>query len=196
MSVLGETVGGAITGTRDTFIPRTLQGWFLAVTRIAIGWMWLEATMWKVPPRFGCPADFAFTTDIARPTTGLCDWIGRQATYGTLEPYRAFLTGFVMPNIQLVGWGVYFAELAVAISLILGVFTVFGGLLGAAQGLNLLLGFQGVPHEWPWTYIFLVIINLFLAFFAAGRTLGVDHWLRRWLAGKAGLFWSLLRWGT
>lgn len=195
MSVMRDA-GGVRASTQESFIPRTLQGWFLAVTRIAIGWMWLEQTMWKTPPRFGCPANFTFTSDIANPTTGLCDWIGRQATYGTVAPYKAFLTGFVMPNIQVIGWGVYLTELFIAISLLLGVFTVLGGLLGVAQGLNLLIGFQDVPYEWAWTYIFLIIVNLMLAVFAAGRYLGVDHWLHRWLTGKSGLFWKLLRWGT
>ncbi|MFN8484278.1 MAG: hypothetical protein U0768_14670 [Anaerolineae bacterium] len=178
---------------RASFWPQSLAGWFFALTRIIIGYMWFNQTLWKMPPTFGCAANFAFTTDIDHPTSGLCDFIGRQATYGAIEPYKAFLTGFVMPNIQLVGWGVYFMELAIAISLIFGILTRLGGLLGALQGINLAIGFIGVPHEWVWTYIFLVLLNLMFVAVAAGRYLGADHWLRRRFEGEAGLVARFVR---
>ncbi|MFN8475550.1 MAG: hypothetical protein U0822_25425 [Anaerolineae bacterium] len=178
---------------RVSFWPQSLAGWFFALTRIIIGYMWFNQTLWKLPPTFGCTANFAFTTDINRPTSGLCDFIGRQATYGAIEPYKAFLTGLVIPNIQLVGWGVYMMELAVAISLIFGILTRLGGLLGAIQGINLAIGFVGVPQEWIWTYIFLVLLNLMFVAVGAGRYLGVDHWLRQRVEGRAGLVARFVR---
>lgn len=178
---------------RVSFWPHSLATWFFALSRILIGFMWFSQTQWKMPPMFGCSANFAFTTDINHPTSGLCDFIGRQATYGSIEPFRAFLTGFVMPNIQMVGWGVYFMELAIAISLIFGILTRLGGLLGALQGINLAIGFLGVPQEWIWTYIFLVLLNLMFVAVGAGRTLGIDHWLRRRFEGQAGLVARFVR---
>ncbi len=186
----------AQAGEVSSVIPRTLQAWFLTITRLVIGWMWFEQTTWKIPPTFGCPANFAFTQNINAPTSGLCDFIGRQATYGAIAPYKAFLTGFVMPNIQLIGWGVYLAELAIAISLIFGILTRLGGILGALQGVNLLIGFIGVPQEWHWTYLFLIFINLTLAVFAAGRKLGVDYYLRRRFAEGRGLLSTIVRLGS
>ena len=186
---ISATAGAA----RESFWPQSVAEWFIALSRIVIGYMWFNQTLWKLPPTFGCTANFAFTTDIAQPTSGLCDFIGRQATYGAIEPYRAFLTGFVMPNIQLVGWCVYLMELAIAISLLFGLLTRLGGLLGALQGVNLAIGFIGVPHEWVWTYIFLILLNLLFAAVGAGRHLGVDHWLRGRFAGQSGLLGRLVR---
>ena len=88
----------AAGAARESFWPQSVAEWFIALSRIVIGYMWFNQTLWKLPPTFGCTANFAFTTDIAQPTSGLCDFIGRQATYGAIEPYRAFLTGFVMPK--------------------------------------------------------------------------------------------------
>ena len=186
-------VRGLISAERTSILPQTLAEWFLVISRVAIGWMWWEQTTWKLPPTFGCPANFAFTTDINKPTSGLCDFIGQQATYGALAPYRAFLTGFVMPNIQMIGWGVYLLELAIAISLIFGFLSRLGGLAGALQGVNLFLGFLGVPHEWHWTYLFLILLNLGFAAYAPGRILGVDYYLRQRFADARGLIGQLVR---
>lgn len=180
-------------GERASLLPASLADWFLMLTRLAMGYMWFNSTLWKLPPQFGCSANFAFTTDINAPTSGLCDWIGRQATYGAIGAYTAFLTGFVMPNIQIVGWLVYLGELAIAISLIFGLLTRLGGLAGAAMGLNLLIGFVGVPQEWPWTYIFLILLNLLFVVFPGGRTLGVDHFLRRRFADTRGAIGAIVR---
>lgn len=194
MSAMQRSMVNTSTMSKQTsLIPQTLTQWFLVITRLAIGFMWWESTTWKVPPSFGCPANFAFTRDINNPTSGLCDFIGRQATYGALEPYKAFLTGFVMPNIQLIGWGVYLMELAIAISLLFGILSRLGGLAGAGMGVNLLLGFIGVPHEWHWTYLFLIIINLGFAVFAPGRWLGLDYFLRQRLANAKGLVATVVR---
>jgi hypothetical protein len=35
------------------------------------------------------------------------------------------------------------------------------------------------PTEWPWSYVFLAIVMFFFALHAAGRSLGLDAWLRR-----------------
>jgi len=41
------------------------------------------------------------------------------------------------------------------------------------------------PFEWEWTYGFLVLLSLAMLGAAAGRTFGVDSWLRRKLSGSA-----------
>ena len=195
MDAARRSAGASVAARPDrvSVWPQSVTDWFIALSRIVIGYMWFNQTMWKLPPRFGCPANFAFTTDINSPTSGLCDFIGRQATYGSIEPYKAFLTGFVMPNIQLIGWSVYLMELAIAISLILGLLTRLGGLLGALQGINLAIGFVGVPHEWVWTYIFLILLNLLFAVVGAGHVLGIDAWLRGRFVDQRGPVASLVR---
>ena len=66
----------------------------------------------------------------------------------------------VLPNIAVFGPLVYAIEVAIAVSLILGVLTRLGAALGALMAINLWLGLYNAPGEWPWTYMFLVVMQL------------------------------------
>ena len=70
-------------------------------------------------------------------------------------------------------------EVAIAVSLILGVFTRAGAALGALMAINLWLGLYNAPGEWPWTYMFLVVIQLLFVINPPGRSLGIDALLWR-----------------
>jgi uncharacterized membrane protein YphA (DoxX/SURF4 family) len=80
----------------------------------------------------------------------------------------------VLPNIAVFGPLVYAIEVAIAVSLIVGVATRLGGLLGALMAINLWLGLYNAPGEWPWTYMFLIVIQLIYVIDPPGRSLGVD----------------------
>jgi hypothetical protein len=56
----------------------------------------------------------------------------------------------------------------------LGVFVRLFALVGALQILNLWLGLYSAPGEWPWTYFFLVLLQLMFAIHCYGRALGID----------------------
>src|SRR5271169_6973477 len=62
----------------------------------------------------------------------------------------------------------------IAVSLILGVVTRLGAALGALMAINLWLGLYNAPGEWPWTYMFLVVIQLLFVIDPPGRCLGID----------------------
>ncbi len=47
------------------------------------------------------------------------------------------------------------------------------------MGINLWLGLYNVPGEWPWTYMFLVVIQLIYLIDPPGRSLGFDALLWR-----------------
>ena len=76
----------------------------------------------------------------------------------------------LLPNAPIV----YAAEVAVSISLLLGVFTRFFAAFGGLQILNLWLGLYNAPGEWPWTYFFLLVLQLMFAVHCYGRSLGID----------------------
>lgn len=60
-------------------------------------------------------------------------------------------------------------------TLILGLFSRSGALVvGTLTAINLWLGLYRSPAEWPWTYFFLVIIQLTLLVPRRGRNLGLD----------------------
>src|SRR5262245_9839600 len=83
------------------------------------------------------------------------------------------------------GWVVFLMEAFVAISLILGVFTRFGGLAAFVQGLNLYFGVTAAPGEWYWTYGMLYTLGIVFLAVPAGRFLGLDALLRPRLQSAA-----------
>ncbi len=194
----------------------------LGISRIVVGLLWLSQLFWKLPPTFGCPANFAFSTRQAA-TSGLCDWIGREAAYaGTLRvfnldlhllgqknfyldlsplsgAYGGFLNNFVLPNFSWMAWLIFVMELFITISVLFGFFGRLGALIGTVQALNLTIGLLPVPGEWEWTYILLTVANFMLLLTAANRYLGVDAWLRPRVvtrAEKGSRFARVLAWLT
>ena len=130
--------------------------------------MWFQGTLWKLP--FGHQ-------------NGLWYWTQQMAGRAAFEAHRAFVTDVILPNFDIVNPLVYFAELGFAISLMLGLFVRFAGVAAALFTLNLWLGIYnqrpGDPAEWPWSYMFLILLCGTFAVLAAGRSLGADAWLRR-----------------
>ena len=72
----------------------------------------------------------------------------------------------VLANFVPFAYVVYFSEVAVAISLILGLFVRAGSVVGGLLILNLYFGLYRSPAEWPWTYVFLILL---MTLFAVGR---------------------------
>jgi hypothetical protein len=194
----------------------------LGVVRIIIGLLWLSQLFWKLPPTFGCPTPFAFSTK-TQVTSGLCDWTGREAAYagnlhiftidlhsvgGTnfsidLSPissaYGSFLTGFVLPNFSWMSWAIFGLELFITLTMLLGLFGRLGALLGTLQALNLTIGLLPVPGEWEWTYLMLTAINFTLLITAANRYVGLDGLLRPRLiaaANRGNKLARILSWAT
>ena len=60
-----------------------------------------------------------------------------------------------------------------------------GALLGALMAANLWLGLYSAPGEWPWTYVFLLLLQLLFLILPPGRSLGMDALMRRLRAGFA-----------
>jgi thiosulfate dehydrogenase [quinone] large subunit len=148
------------------------------ISRIIYGYLWYTQLLWKMPPRFGCPPDFAVTTDIHARTTGLCDWVGVMTIYSKWPLQASLVKQFVVPNMAWFGWIVWLMEAFVAVTLIFGLFTRLGGLAALVQGINLYIGVTAAPFEWYWTYGMLYTLGLVFLAVPTGRTLGLDAWLR------------------
>jgi len=74
-----------------------LQKICLVIARLALGYLFFTQLFWKMPPTFGCPSDFAFTTGNVeggriqfQRTSGLCDWIGVESVWAKL-PHPVFV---------------------------------------------------------------------------------------------------------
>src|SRR6266542_6062034 len=158
----------AVTPMSDRTTPTAPPGWPLGIARIVIGFLWFQQLLWKLPPDFGCgPAG----------DQGLCDWMQREIANPLIPAYAIFVRDLVLPNLGVLGWLVWLTEAAIAVSLLFGVLTRLGGLLGFAQATNLLIGLAAVPHEWYWSYVMLALFCLLFALTSAGRWWGVDAWL-------------------
>jgi thiosulfate dehydrogenase [quinone] large subunit len=144
--------------------------------RLVIGGFWWQQTLWKLPP--------TFAQDPANPlTTGLAYWMSQVGKYAAIPLQGEIFGNFVLPHFYAFAPFVYAAEVLTAVSLLLGIFTRFFALFGALQILNLWLGLYNAPSEWPWTYFFLLLLQLMFALHCYGRSLGIDAIL---VAGQAG----------
>ena len=142
---------------------RHLGTWFV---RVLIGCMWFEGMLWKLPLPL---------------SDGLQYWTEQEATRAAFEFHREFVKGFLLPHLQLFGPLVFLAELTFAASMLLGFAVRAVSILAILFVLQLWLGIYlpGEPAEWPWSYVFLAMLMFLFCLIAAGRSLGLDAWLRR-----------------
>lgn len=144
-------------------------------SRFLIGCMWWQQTLWKLPPFYTDHPDQPFGQ------TGLAYWMGLMGKSAAIPLQADFVNNIVLPHFYLFAPIVYSLEVLTAVSLMLGVFVGFWGLIGALQILNLWLGLYNAPGEWPWTYFFLLVIQVIFAVHHYGRSLGLDALIvRRW----------------
>ena len=133
----------------------TVAGWLL---RVLVGGMWWQQTLWKIPPNYD----------------GLKYWMQQQVAHASTALQSAFVSDIVLPNLFLFAPLVYAIEVTIGVSLLLGLLSRAGALLGLAMALNLWLGLYSAPGEWPWTYMFLIIIEAQYVIDPPGRRLGAD----------------------
>ena len=131
--------------------PRALGIWVL---RVLIGTMWWQQTLWKIPPNFD----------------GLKYWMRAGGGSMPRSPLQGHLVASSCCPISgcSARWSTW-PSLAIGVSLLLGLFSRAGALLGLLMGLNLWLGLYSAPGEWPWTYMFLAIIQALFVIDPPGR---------------------------
>jgi uncharacterized membrane protein YphA (DoxX/SURF4 family) len=156
----------------------------LVIARLGLAYLFFTQLFWKLPPTFGCPADYSFTTSTVEEgrirlqrTSGLCDWIGVEVVWSK-QPRElfvadipngprlalnlsaiaglngAFLENFVMPNIRWFGWIVWLSELFIVVTLFLGLFSRLGGLVALGVSGQLMIGLAGIPNPYEFEWIY------------------------------------------
>jgi hypothetical protein len=169
--LLAASLWIAWTNWREDPTQRTgvhLTTWFC---RVLIGCMWFQGCLWKLP--LPLSAGFQY-------------WTGEMKENAAFEFHRMLVASVYLPYIKVIQPIVFLGEISFAISLILGLAVRLFGPLGALFALHLWLGLYLHEAEWPWNYIFLAVIMVLFAIYAAGRSLGADALLRRH-ADKSGL---------
>jgi uncharacterized membrane protein YphA (DoxX/SURF4 family) len=144
----------------------------IALVRVLLGAMWWQQSLWKLPPYY--------TDDPTAPfgTTGLGFWMKQIVEFGPFELQRRLVDDVVLAHFYWFAPLVYAAELFIGVSLMLGVLSRLGALVGFLMAINLWSGLYVAPHEWPWTYFFLVLLQLSFPAHPPGRSLGLDALLR------------------
>ena len=161
--LIGSIVVAGVNWRTDP-AQRTTENVAIWVFRLLIGAMWYQGTTWKLP----LPYSEAFA-----------HWLGETGQYAAFLFVRDLVHGVFEPALPVVGTLVYFAELFFAVTLMLGALTRLGALLALGQATFLWIGLYQAPDEWPWNYVFLMVVHGFFIVTAAGRSLGVDALLRR-----------------
>jgi uncharacterized membrane protein YphA (DoxX/SURF4 family) len=159
--------------------PRQLGIWFV---RVLVGGMWFQGMLWKLPLPI---------------SSGLSYWTEQMSRRAAFEWHRELAAQIYSPYLKFFNPIIFLAELTFAVSLMLGLGVRLASTLAIVFVLHLWLGIYqpGNPAEWPWSYIFLAIVMFMIALDAAGRSLGLDAWLRRHVAdvrdGKGLIGWVL-----
>jgi hypothetical protein len=163
---------------REDPAQRTGRHFAIWLVRVLIGCMWFQGMLWKLPLPF---------------SDGLQYWTEQESTNAAFQFHRTFLKDFVLTHMSIFGPIVFLAELVFAGSLMLGLAVRLVGVLAIAYTLQLWLGLYDNSSEWPWTYMFLAVLMFLFTVEAAGRSLGLDGWLRRRVAdvrdGKGLIGW-------
>ncbi len=193
---------------------RALRNGVIVFGRLALALLFFTQLWWKLPPTFGCPKDFTFKEETApgqyNKSSGLCTWLGYESIFAN-KPNReilltelqyaggprlsinigplAQLNGLVVdniikPNIRIMGYVIWLAELAIVVLMFLGLFTRLGGLIALGVSAQLLVGLANISipgdYEWEWAYNLMVVLSILMIGLAPGRILGLDTLIRRW----------------
>jgi uncharacterized membrane protein YphA (DoxX/SURF4 family) len=127
--------------------------------RVAIGTMWFQGSLWKLP----LPVSGGFE--------GWTRALGENAAFG---PHRWIATNVFVPLLPTINPLVFLIELSLAVAFILGLLVRPMGVIGMLFVTHLWLGLYLHPAEWPWLYIFLVFVQGFFVLNRAGESLGLD----------------------
>jgi uncharacterized membrane protein YphA (DoxX/SURF4 family) len=168
--LLGSISLAAVNLLRDPS-QRTGAHVWMWVARLFIGGLWWQQTLWKLPPTYTDSPDGV--------SGGLHYWIGEMVQYAAFGWQSWLVEHIIQPHFYVFAPQVYATEVLIAVSLLLGVFTRVGAVLGALMATNLWLGLYRAPYEWPWTYFFLITLQTTFAVFHAGCSLGLDAILAR-----------------
>ena len=209
MSTLVNAVPAATAAAAPATWEERLARAAIVIGRLGLACLFFTQLFWKLPPTYGCPPDFAFTTEgpngqLVR-TSGLCDWIGVESVWAHRQHKLLVVDGFgldvtplaaingaiidnvVKPNIRWLGSLIWAGDAFVFLSMLLGLFTRLGALVALALSAQLMIGLAGIsdPFEWEWGYNQMVLLSILMLGLAPGRIFGLDARLRPRLAEAA-----------
>jgi uncharacterized membrane protein YphA (DoxX/SURF4 family) len=164
LALLITALGIAWINRRQDPAQKTRTHLVTCICRVLVGCMWFQASLSELPLPI---------SDHLRHATE------QMAQYAAFDLHRQLVTQFYVPHLDTIGPLVFLAELAFAISFILGFAVPLFAALATLFSLHLWLGLYLDPNVWPWTFVFLGIVHAQLLTAPAGRSLGLDAFLHR-----------------
>ena len=153
-------------------------GLWVALYRIALGILWLRMALQKAPWIIGPEG---------QPYGWLYGYILKEIEHPTFAFYTEFLKNLVLPYFHIFGLLTFIVEMAIGISLVLGLLVpLIGGLGGTLMQTNIAMGSYNIPGEWGAIWLLLIGPHIVFMMGRAGRRLGLDGWIARSVAEPAG----------
>jgi hypothetical protein len=150
---------------------------WVGVYRFALGFMWLDQALQKAPWIIGPEG---------KPYGWLYGYIGKEINHPTFGVYASFLKEIFLPNFHLFGLVTFVLEIAIGLSLVLGILVpLVGGLGGTLMQLNIAVGSYRIPGEWFWMWPLLIGSHVIFMMGRAGRRLGLDSRIAKSLQRSA-----------
>ncbi len=144
---------------------RDLALW-VGLYRIALGIMWLQMALQKAPWIIGPEG---------KPYGWLYGYIWKEINNPTFSFYTELLKNVILPNFNFFGFMTFIVEIAIGVSLVLGLLVpLIGGLGGTLMQINIMLGSYSIPGEWFWLWPMLIGSHVIFMMGRAGRRLGLD----------------------
>jgi thiosulfate dehydrogenase [quinone] large subunit len=165
-------------------LPSRMNRAVIAIVRVGVGLLWLQNVGWKTPPDFGR----------GDPPGGLYLSTTYAVSHQVLGPYAWLVDRLVLPNFTFFAWMVLLVEASLGAFLLIGLATRFWAVVGVAQTVVIMLSVLNAPHEWYWSYLLMLLVQMALFATAAGRYAGLDGLLRpSWQRSRSGLARLLVR---
>jgi hypothetical protein len=162
---------------REDPSQRTVRHVSIFLMRLLAAGMWYLETLWKLPGSV---------------TSGFRFWLDQTVKFDAYAAHARLLQ-VLADHIGGVQPLVYCLELAIAASLMLGLFVPLWGTVAALYVVNLFLGLYNDPAEWPWTYAGLFCAHGMFAAARAGQSLGADALILRRSASRSACAGPLAR---
>jgi thiosulfate dehydrogenase [quinone] large subunit len=99
-----------------------------------------------------------------------------------VTPFDSILRDLIYPYATFIAIGWMILEFVIALSLIFGVLTRLGSVLGVLTTIN--LGILTLGVDWPWTYVIMFVGFVTCALTSAGKWYGLDFWIKDKLPEK------------
>ena len=110
--------------------------------------------------------------EVPIPSDGFKYWLEQEGKYAAWGFYQDFVTSVLLPGFTFMNIVAFLAEIGMAASFMLGFGVRAVALFGMIYAAQLYIGLYRNPSEWPWEYVFIIVIHWLFYIYAAGRSLG------------------------